>query len=1009
MCKRVLCLIVLVICAENAMGASLAPNDSSISENLCLWLRLPDTNYDPATETWTDSSGKGNDAAATVAGFAGPTLSSGENPTVFSRPFATVHFDTQANDLLKAGNLNGGNGLTDLTILYVINLIDDGTGDGANADVRAVGIGSRNDGSAANNFNLAYDATIRKDNGYVSGSTQTFPRGEFVIHAARMTPDKINMWFNSTGTLEQVFDVSGSSYTTSTDQLYMGDVRYELFGEFEIAELVVFNTSLTDEQVESVSQWLQDFVGIPTTPAAYDNSPAYEATDVYRDAVLSWSPVETAVTRDVYFGTVFDDVNDATRDNPRGVLVSQDQTATTFDPGRLEFNQTYYWRVDEVNGAPDYTVFKGYVWSFTTELLAYPIENIMATSNASSLDDQGPQRLVDGSGLDEEDRHSIDIDDMWGGSPVGDDPITLQFEFDRLYKLHEMLAWNYNMNFEAILGYGVKEATIEYSADGVDWTVLGDVELTQAPGSADYTFGDAIALGGIAAKYVRMTVKSNFGGSTAMYGLSEVRFTYVPVSANLLSPADGAADLSVDTTFTWSPGREADVHELYLDTDPNALDVVDSTTATTYGPISLDLDTTYYWQVVEVNEAEAVSTWGSDLWSFTTQESIVIDDFESYIDDPAAGDVIWEVWIDGWVEEGGDPDNGGSVVGNINSPFAEQTIVHGGGQSMPIFYTNDGTPAISEADYAFPSAQDWTVNGIQSLVLYVHGDSGNIGGGQLYAKIDETKVTYDSVSDVLQRAQWMIWPIDLASTGANLSNITSISVGVEGAGASGVLFVDDIRLYGRTAELIEPTLPSDSDPNLVAYYSFDGNVDDSVGSYDLTIAGSPGYESGLEGQAINVNGINDSAVLAFTEEVLWPACSVSVWVKAGELAQDTNSSVFNNNSSSLDFQLDTDGGDPGIYRYHGSIYLYAETVTTEWVHLATRCDGVDTSLYYNGIKVDTGAVADTNFGQIAFGINRAGDNWFSGVIDEARLYNRPLSDGEVAGLAGITEPIVGSF
>ena len=56
-----------------------------------------------------------------------------------------------------------------------------------------------------------------------------------------------------------------------------------------------------------------------------------------------------ADTHDVYFGTVFDDVNDASRDNdPNSVLVSQNQNKTTYEPpGLLEFGQTYYWRVDE--------------------------------------------------------------------------------------------------------------------------------------------------------------------------------------------------------------------------------------------------------------------------------------------------------------------------------------------------------------------------------------------------------------------------------------------------------------------------------------------------------------------------------------------------------------------------------------------------------------------------------------------------------------------------------------
>ncbi|MCH7917167.1 MAG: hypothetical protein IIC50_04185, partial [Planctomycetes bacterium] len=97
-------------------------------------------------------------------------------------------------------------------------------------------------------------------------------------------------------------------------------------------------------------------------------NPAIDAPDVARDAVLTWKPGQFASTHDVYFGTQFDDVNDASRANPLDVLVSQGQSDTSFDPaGVLEFGQTYFWRVDEVNSAPDFAVFKGGIWSFTAE------------------------------------------------------------------------------------------------------------------------------------------------------------------------------------------------------------------------------------------------------------------------------------------------------------------------------------------------------------------------------------------------------------------------------------------------------------------------------------------------------------------------------------------------------------------------------------------------------------------------------------------------------------------
>jgi oligosaccharide reducing-end xylanase len=93
------------------------------------------------------------------------------------------------------------------------------------------------------------------------------------------------------------------------------------------------------------------------------------AEDVSANVVLNWRKGGLSETHDVYLGTDFDDVNNADRGNPLDVLVSQDHTTTTYTPPEsLDFNTTYYWRIDEVNSAPDYTIFKGEVWSFTTHV-----------------------------------------------------------------------------------------------------------------------------------------------------------------------------------------------------------------------------------------------------------------------------------------------------------------------------------------------------------------------------------------------------------------------------------------------------------------------------------------------------------------------------------------------------------------------------------------------------------------------------------------------------------------
>jgi hypothetical protein len=94
---------------------------------------------------------------------------------------------------------------------------------------------------------------------------------------------------------------------------------------------------------EFIGNWVADVIGLGDRSLAGVLNPAKEAVDVLRDAILGWTPGQYAQTHDVYFGTVFDDVNNASRTDTKGVLASQDQTAATFDPvGLLAFGQTYY-------------------------------------------------------------------------------------------------------------------------------------------------------------------------------------------------------------------------------------------------------------------------------------------------------------------------------------------------------------------------------------------------------------------------------------------------------------------------------------------------------------------------------------------------------------------------------------------------------------------------------------------------------------------------------------------
>jgi len=527
---------------------------------------------------------------------------------------------------------------------------------------------------------------------------------------------------------------------------------------------------------------------------AYARAPIPEdgQTDVARDLVLNWTPGGSAAStngHEVYFSENLNDV----KDGIGGITQSADSYALA---NRLDFETTYYWRVDEVNDVNPASPWTGSVWSFTSEPFVSPVKNITATASSTGLPDMGPENTINGSGLDTDDLHSAGPADMWisDSDPLG---AWIEYEFETAHKLYEMWVWNSNELIEFLVGFGLKDVTIEYSTNGSDYITLGTThEFAQAPGASDYAHNTTVDFGGVGAKYVRFTANSNWGGVVDLYGLSEVRFFHIPLNARKPYTVSGATGVPRDVVLGWRAGREAATHDVYFSSDEQA--VIDGTAPVEtvvearYGPLSLELGRTYYWRVDEVNEAETPTAWESNVWSFTTTDHLVVEDFESYGDYPPYE--IWSTWLDGY-----DSPMNGSTVGYPNPDwgadehYVETTIVHGGMQSMPLFYSNTAGASYSEAQRTFGVPQDWTEAGVQTLVLFFHGTAGNTG--QLYVKVNGSKVVYDGDAADIEQEQWKQWNIDLASLGVNLQNVTTLTIGIDGNGASGTLYFDDIGLY----------------------------------------------------------------------------------------------------------------------------------------------------------------------------------------------------------------------
>jgi hypothetical protein len=179
-----------------------------------------------------------------------------------------------------------------------------------------------------------------------------------------------------------------------------------------------------------------------------------------------------------------------------------------------------------------------------------------------------------------------------------------------------------------------------------------------------------------------------------------------------------------------------------------------------------------------------------------------IDDFEDY---NADDNQIWFSWRDGLGAgtpgtPGYLPGNGtGSAVGDETSPsYTEETVVHGGNQSMPYSYNN--SVKLSKAELRLSPSQDWTKEGMCILSLWFCGVWYNAPASMSVVLNGDYAVYHDN-PNATKIDTWTRWTIDLQEfIGLDLTEVSSIAIcfGDQDdpqSGGSGKMYFDDIRLY----------------------------------------------------------------------------------------------------------------------------------------------------------------------------------------------------------------------
>ncbi len=708
---------------------------------------------------------------------------------------------------------------------------------------------------------------------------------------------------------------------------------------------------------------------------AYNASPVDGAKFSPVDLTLAWTSGLGSKLHTVYFGDNFDDVSNAANGPANG--------DTTCAPGPLEFDKTYYWRVDEFD--PPLT-HRGDVWSFTTT------SEDLGTAVMERWDD-----IEDGL-------ENLTNDPNYPDNPDVIETLT-QFASngpDVDYFGARIEAWLYvpaTGDYTFWLN-AASEGELRLSADDDPDNVVLIAHENWGTDLDSWETGEQqsapIPLVGGEKYYISALWQSHFWGDHCQVawqgsGMPErtvIEGSYLspfePMAAFGARPAKRAVDVTQTPVLRWKPGLEAASHEVYFGTDEEA--VANATTESpeylgtmplgdeSFGPGTLPWDSTFFWRIDEVNDLNPAGPWPGEVWAFTTAGFLIVEDFESYTDDDTTGGAIWQYWIDGF----GVGANG-SQVGYVAPPFAEKTIVHGGRQSMPFSYDNTAGVTNSRAELVLDLLpRDWAEGGVETMSIWFHGRPTSVGsfteepagtftitgsGEDIWGTADEFHFAYkrltgpgtiiariDSVQDTTDWAKTGVMMRETMDPGSKhvLAAITS----GEGVVAEGRRETDGDSFGNRQEEITAPRwvkLQRDQDGDFAAYHSADGLAWAPIkGAAAESI---PMRKTLYVGLAVTAYDADRTCQAVFSNVEITGNVTTEQWV-------NRDIGIASNVAEPMYVEISNGTGQPGVVVHEDAGAALTETWTQWTIELSRFADqGIDLS-DIDWIAIGLGAAGD---------------------------------------------------
>jgi hypothetical protein len=846
---------------------------------------------------------------------------------------------------------------------------------------RACGFGFSGQGGMTNHLQNHWNDNDAATYNFASGLV--VPDNEWTFVAVVVEPSKATLYLNGTTN----FAVNSIAHITQdlSGPLLLGvdPTNMARIVRGAIDDARVYDRALTAEEIREAMR------GDPLV--AWDPIPTNWSTpDIDVAVPLSWSPGDNASQHDVYFGTDETAVEDADASDPTGVYRGR-QGATSYTPPEgVEWGGgPYYWRIDEFNS--DATISTGRVWRFT-------VGDFILVDDIEDYDVDNPiwENWLDGLGF-------VGTDGVLhagngSGSEVGDPDTGSYTEESIVHGGGQSMPYWYNNNKPDKMKYSEAKKTLTETRD---WT-KHDVRALSL-----WFQGFPASVGSF--------VESPPG-----------TYTMTGSGADIWDIGPGAGEFHDEFHFAYK----------MLNGQGSIVARVES------------VENTNAWAKAGVMIRETLDGGSKHAFACVTPENGVASqgrpDTGAASFNTAQGGITAPHWVRLERDLAGNFTVSHSADGSAWEPVENalpENIQMSSNVHIGLALTSHDAALTCEAVFS-----NVTITGNVSG-QWQHQDIGiqSNAAEPMYVAIANSTgppaVVYHDDPAAAQIDTWTEWNIDLKEfqdKGVNLTDVNSVAIGFGNrnnpqVGGAGKMFLDDLRLYrGRyipgMGTPVEADFNSDGivdnldleimcsnwldaavapSGSPIGWWKFDNNTNDSAGTNHGTANGSPGYTTGMDGQAISFDGVDDYVSVVGVGISGAAPRTIAGWAKADVTEMNDWTNVFGftgPSGSGGHFDIEHVGNtNSSTHGYYG-VHMYGDEydimpVDLDWHHLAATYDGTTVYFYGDGGRMGSATYAIDTPDTVNIGKREDNTNFFPGSVDDVRIYDYALSSSEIFSLA----------